>query len=385
MQSRRQFLGSTALAASAAALPSLLRGQSSGEATPLAAGAASAGTPTVLVDWHSHYTSKVQLRLLRDRKTAPRVFDRDGKTYFENATTVSSAAGPAAEAVVSDIPSRIAHLDKNGIKKQLLTQGVAAGFDATLPLEELRPFYRAYNDELAEVVRAHPDKFFGVAAVPAADPVWAAEELVRAHRDLGFIGVSLPLNAFTSLEGARFLAPLFAAGNKHRSHFFIHRGPASNVVPGQPPLILPSDTDYARWSVVSGVHLASGGITLGLTDFLDPYPDVSVQVIMLAGFLPHLWESIVPAAQRAGLADPLARLRRVYFDPGPYSRNGPWTVEAINTIGADRVLFGTDYFAATHDVGLSIATLNVALTAEQRHRLYVQNTRDLLASKGITI
>ena len=48
-----------------------------------------------------------------------------------------------------------------------------------------------------------------------------------------------------------------------------------------------------------------------LTDFLDPYPDVSVQVIMLAGFLPYLTDSLIVSAQHAGIKDPIARLRRI--------------------------------------------------------------------------
>ncbi len=66
--------------------------------------------------------------------------------------------------------------------------------------------------------------FLGVAALPTADPHWAADELRRAHRELGFIGGSLPLNAFATHEGALTLAPLFAEAQKHGSHFFIHRG-----------------------------------------------------------------------------------------------------------------------------------------------------------------
>jgi predicted TIM-barrel fold metal-dependent hydrolase len=261
---------------------------------------------------------------------------------------------------------------------------VALGLDATIPLEELRPLFRAFNDELAGVVHRYPDRFLGVAALPSADPVWAAEELARGHRDLGFIGGSLPLNAFATLEGARTLAPLFAVAQKHRSHFFVHRASASSLVPGQPAVVIPRDTDYARWTLISNSHLAAGGITLGLTDFLDPYPDVTVQIVMLAGFLPYLLDSIVPAAEKAGVKDPLARLRRLYIDPGPYSRIGDWVELAAAKLGADRILFGSDYGVnggANGDIGPALATLDAALTPGQRQLIYVDNSRKLLESK----
>jgi predicted TIM-barrel fold metal-dependent hydrolase len=285
----------------------------------------------------------------------------------------------------SDIPARIRHLEKNGIQRQLLTQTVALGLDASLPLDQLRPLFRAFNDELARVVRQHPDRFLAVAALPSGDPEWAVQELKRAHHELGFIGGSLPLNAFATLEGARTLTPLFAAAQGLGSHFFVHRAPASPLVPGQPPIVVPGDTGYARWILISDTHLAAGAITLGLTDFLDPYPNVSVQIVMLGGFLPYLIDAVVPAAERAGVNEPLAKLRRLYIDPGPYSRIGDWVELAATKLGADRILFGTDYGVnggTRGDVAPALETLDRTLTPAQRQLIYVDNSRALLKSKG---
>lgn len=342
-----------------------------------------------LVDWHSHYVSDAELKFLARRERAPRLItDADGQTRLENITTVSGVASAMNTLTRSDIAARLRNLDQHGIERQLLAHTFPLGFDATVDLSELRPLYRAYNDELATVVAQHRPRFYGVAALPSADPKWAAQELERAHRELGLIGGSLPLNAFSTLEGARTLAPLFAVAQKHGSHMFIHRGPANSSVPGQPPLIVPTDTGYARWPLINNMHLAAGAITLGLTDFLDPYPDVSVEVIMVGGFLPHLFDSIVPAAHANGVADPLARLRRIYLESGPYSvRNAAWVKLAAEKLGADRVLFGTDYGVGggqRGDVGPALDTLDATLSAEQRQRIYFDNTRELLAAKGWT-
>ncbi len=386
--SRREFLRTTTLGAVAAtALPGLLRAAPADSPAPPAPGAAGLRP---LVDWHSHLITPGELRFLSGRPKAPRVYaDAQGRQLFENLTTVSAVAREAAPTSPSDLAQRLRHLDASGIQRQLLSYTVAIGYDATLPVEELRPFFRGLNDELAAIVRQHPDRFLGVAALPTADPVWAAEELTRAHRELGLIGGALPLNAFTTLAGARTLAPLFAAAQKLGSHFFVHRAPASATVPGQPPLIIPTDTDALRWSVISNTHLVNGALTLGLTDFLDPYPDVSVQVIMLGGFFPYLIDSIIAAGPRLGLKDPLARLRRIYLEPGPYSGSSPnWVAYAAEKFGADRILFGTDYGvgggAATDRLAPSVAALDKVLTPAQRQLLYVDNTRALLKSKGLS-
>jgi len=167
-------------------------------------GPAGASGPRVLVDWHSHYASSAEVHFFAARGQAPRItIGTDGIARLQNVDTASFAAGSPAVFTASDIPARLRHLDRNGIPRQLLTQTVALGLDATIPLEELRPLLRAYNDELAGVIHRYPGGFFGVAALPTGDPEWAAAELERGHRDLGFIGGSLPLNAFATLEGAR--------------------------------------------------------------------------------------------------------------------------------------------------------------------------------------
>jgi predicted TIM-barrel fold metal-dependent hydrolase len=380
-RARRHFLGQAAAAvgwAAAASVAKPSRAQAAAEAGSTA--------PRILVDWHSHFVSRAETTALRARKEPPNLVD--GGDRLQNVDTASAAAGAPMPFEVSDIAARLRHLDANRIQRQLLTHTVALGLDASLPVAQLRPLFRAFNDELAQVVHSHPDRFLAVAAIPTADPQWAATELERAHRELGFIGASLPLNAFSTLAGAQTLAPVFAAGQRHASHFFIHRGPASSTVPGQPATVLPQDTEYARWSLISNTHLAAGAITLGLTDFLDPYPDVSVQVIMLAGFLPYLIDAVVPAARRAGVTDPTARLRRLHVDPGPYSRNAAWVRYAIARLGADRILFGSDYGVgggARGEIGDEIKTLDAELSADERRQIYVENSRRLLASKGIAV
>jgi len=388
MNTRRSFIHATALAAATATLPRLLRADPSG--TPAAPVPATPSADRILVDWHSHVITPGELRLLAGRTKAPRVFtDDQGRTVFENVTTVSAAAGKPAVTIASDVATRIKHLDASNVQRQLLSYTVALGYDASLPLEELRPFYRILNDDLAGIIRQYPSRFLGVAAVPTTDPTWAAQELARAHQELGLIGVAVPLNAFASLESARTQVPLFAAAQKFGSHVFVHRAPASSQLPGQPPLIVPSDQGSVRWSVISNTHLVNGAVTLGLTDFLDPYPDVTVQVIMLGGFFPYLIDSIVASGRRQGVGDPLARLRRIYLEPGPYSSsNGEWVALAAAKFGADRILFGTDYGVgggtSVDRLAPSIASLDRVLSPAQRQLIYFDNSRALLRARGIS-
>ncbi len=370
---RRRFL---LAGAAAAALPVLNR------AAPL--GATEAAPWRVAVDWHSHYVSRVEVDYLASRTTAPRVLrGADGRTLLQNADTASAAAGEPGNFSPSNIATRLAQLDANGIERQLLTHTVAMGFDATLPVEDLRTLYRKFNDELASVVAQHPTRFLAVAALPTADPAWAAAELRRAHRELGFIGGSLPLNVFATLRSAQTQRPLFEEAQRQGSHLFVHRASASPTLPDQPPVVIPADTGFARWPLINNAHLAAGGATLTLTDFLDPYPDVTVEVVMLAGFLPYLVDTWFTAGRAAGIADPLERLRRIHYDTGPYAaRAGEWVALAAKKIGADRILFGTDYGVGGGDNGAiapALATLDTVLSPADRQTIYLDNSRRLLA------
>jgi len=114
-----------------------------------------------------------------------------------------------------------------------------------------------------------------------------------------------------------------------------------------------------------------------------------VQVIMLGGFFPYLIDSIIAAGPRLNIKDPLARLRRIYLEPGPYSSsNGEWVALAARKFGADRILFGTDYGVgggtSQDRLAPSIASLDKALTPAERQLIYTDNSRVLLKAHGIT-
>ncbi len=273
--------------------------------------------------------------------------------------------GRAERVSPSDIPARIAHLEANGIQRQLLTHTVALGLDATIPLEDLRPLYRAFNDELADVVRRYPKHFLAVAALPAADPKWAAEELTRAHRDLGFIGGSLPSMRFATLEGARTLAPLFATAQKHGSHFFVHRGPArwghtrATAARGALGYRLCTLDAHQQYTPGRGRHHPrSDGLPGSLSG--RERRDRDARGFSSVPLLVDRSRRRKPMGSRILSRDCVG----LYLDLGPYSRIGEWVRTGIDRIGADRILFGTDYGVGggkRGDVSTSLATLEGVL------------------------
>src|SRR5438093_5106578 len=247
MTTRRAFLRATTVGVASAALPA--------RAQP--------ASPASLVDFHAHWIGPHVVELL-GKRTSPR--PPQGQGWF-------------------DIDARLRQMDEAGVQRQVLSY-VGASYDGVISPEEARPFWRAQNDDVAALVKKHPARFSGLATLPTANVAWAADELQRAHQELGLVGATLPLDAFISLAGARALAPIFAVAQKNRSHVFVHRGAASADIPGRqsevgatnpyfglanpdaanpPSAPTPGDNPSARTLLITATHLATGVITLALT------------------------------------------------------------------------------------------------------------------------
>lgn len=100
--------------------------------------------------------------------------------------------------------------------------GVAGGAQSPSapPLVEV---VRRNNEEMAEMVAAHPDRFAGfVAATPVTDPDAVTEEAIRSVRELGAFGVQLDEDAINlPLHEDRY-DPLFAAMEELRAGVWLH-------------------------------------------------------------------------------------------------------------------------------------------------------------------
>jgi predicted TIM-barrel fold metal-dependent hydrolase len=378
MTTRRAFLQAATVGIAGGALPTLARGSSSDAdqaATPPA-------FPPSLIDFHAHWIGTRVVELL-SRRTSPR--PPQGQSWF-------------------DIEARLRHLDQVGVRRQVLSY-VGAAYDGVLSPDEARPFWRAQNDDLAALIKKHPTRFSGLATLPTANVTWAADELQRAHQELGLIGATLPLDAFISLAGARALAPIFAVAQEHRSHIFVHRGVVSADIPGQHPEVggtnayfglaspdatnprpaaTPGDNPSARTLLITATHLATGVITLALTDFLDAYPDVTVQVAMMGGAISYVSEQIQMAAEEAGQPIPAKRFRSVYLDTGQSGRGPRGIALAAKVFGIDRILFGTDNGPAPSVAPVIESVKQAALTPEELKQIFVENGRSLLEAKGVT-
>lgn len=242
---------------------------------------------------------------------------------------------------------RLADMDAAGIDKQVisLTAPGVQIFDAATATR----LTESYNDELAEAVRRHPNRFAGLAAVAPQDPAHAARELERAVQRLGLKGAII--NSHTQgeyLDDTKFW-PIFEAAEALGVPVYIHpqTPPRSMIGP-----LLESGLDGAVYgfAVETGMHL----LRLIMSGVFDRFPKLAIVVGHLGEGIPY-WLFRVDFFH-AGMVRTkrYERIRPLEKKPSDYMRENvyvttsgmawePPIMYARAVLGADRVLYAMDY------------------------------------------
>lgn len=288
----------------------------------------------MITDMHAHYYGGLVDGLKR-RTARPTVSTDDRDRLVLNAMTASTVMS----AGYTDMAARRADLDRAGIERQLLTFPGALGVDV-LPIREAREIVVAYNDVLAGICRDSGGRFVGLAGLPLDDMAEAAREMRRIRANRGLVGAILPGNYFLTEASADLLRPVFAAADECGALLMVHPG----LMAGEAPPAAYPDNAILRASALNlQASLSHMALTLLTGDLLDCYPNVTFQVVNLGGTLPFIVERMDAIARSRELPATASSgaLRRLVYDTASL---GARAIElAVKVIGADRIMFGTDY------------------------------------------
>jgi predicted TIM-barrel fold metal-dependent hydrolase len=248
---------------------------------------------------------------------------------------------------LEDFDRRLAQMDEVGIDVMVLSLG-SDGAQGIPDSSKASSIARGANDALAGIVARHPERFAGFAALAMQDPQGAADEAERGVRELGFRGVlvngysDMPDGSGAYYDGPEYI-PFWERLAELDVPFYLHpRNPlAANagIYSGREELLGPS----WAFAVETGTH-ALRLITSGLFDRL---PDLQV-------ILGHLGEQLPFAMARLEQRishNPRVKLRRsprrVFRENFHITTSGnyhtPSLLGAMLELGADRVMFSTDY------------------------------------------
>ncbi|MFQ5879314.1 MAG: amidohydrolase family protein [Dehalococcoidia bacterium] len=239
---------------------------------------------------------------------------------------------------IFDVDRRLRHMDQIGMDVQSLAVPPFLYFYAAEPKTGLE-FAQKLNNAIAKVVESHPDRFIGLATVPLQDPPQAVKELERAVDSLGMKGVEIGSNVHgRNLDEPEF-RPFFTKAEELGVPIFIHphyvlaqerlsRYHLGNLIGN------PTDTTVAVASLIFGGVMAD-------------FPNLKVYLAHAGGCVPYIrgrWEHgwrNNTTARKASKEPPSYYLSRFHYDT--IAHWGEALAFLIKTVGADKVMLGTDY------------------------------------------
>ncbi|CAM5256749.1 putative amidohydrolase (aminocarboxymuconate-semialdehyde decarboxylase) [Streptomyces spiroverticillatus] len=158
------------------------------------------------VDVHAHYFPELYLDMLDEFHGSP--------------AGTAGLRGAGGGGTPAEIEARLAAMDAAGIDVQLLSAPPLVPYfdDATQALGAARVANAAYTD----LIRAHPDRFRALAALPLPNGLAAGDELGRAMDELGFLGAAVTTTVLGRPLSDREFVPLFDALERRGAVLLVH-------------------------------------------------------------------------------------------------------------------------------------------------------------------
>ncbi|HEX3781662.1 MAG TPA: amidohydrolase family protein [Pseudonocardiaceae bacterium] len=276
---------------------------------------------------------------------------------------------------------RLAAMDEADIDVQVLSHNVLG--DRGADWERRWPrFATAANDELAEAIGAHPDRFAGFATLPMATPDLAAAELRRTVIEFGFKGAMV--NGMTQgrfLDDARF-RPVLRTAADLGVPIYLHPGLPPEPVRTAYYTGLDEATNFALGTAAWGWHAEVGlhSLRLIMAGVFDELPGLQIIIGHMGEMIPFMLarseERLTPAAGHLelGVADYFHRNFHIttsgFFTQPPF-------LAALHTVSVDRILFSVDYPYSTNTRGRAFLD-GLSLSPDEQAKISHRNAEALL-------
>jgi aminocarboxymuconate-semialdehyde decarboxylase len=254
---------------------------------------------------------------------------------------------PAGVAVEPDTPLRADLYDDRLILDGLNKRGLdaaAVGPPPTLFFYWTAPetgerIARTLNDGIAALVRAHPDRFFGLGTLPMQDGPRAARELERVVNELGFRGIELCTQVAGMDLDHPSLTPVWVAAERLGVPFFLHPQNWGDVR-RMKDLHLWNLVGFPMETALTAARLILGGV-------FERHPGLRVILAHGGGYFPYQIGRLDHGyAARPELRQRLPRrpseyLESIYCDSLTHS--GVSLRFLLDRLGDDHVVIGSDY------------------------------------------
>lgn len=274
------------------------------------------------------------------------------------------------------VTEHIKDMDSLGVEVHVLsTQTYLYNYEH--PVETAIATSREINDEISEMVKTYPDRLAGLGTLPMQDVPAAIAEMERAVGTLGLKGVMIgdQINGHTYDEPQ--YRPLFAAAEAARALIFFHQQGGESLIRDRYPRY------HLRNTIGNPLDRTLTFATLVYSGVMDAHPELRIclahaggYVAPAAGRLDRHWQT-QSEAERPIDKPPSDYLRSFYYDCLTHSEGSLRFL--IDTVGADRVVFGTDWPADMMlDWPVSWLLRMTSITDEEKELILWKNLERLL-------
>ena len=235
---------------------------------------------------------------------------------------------------------------------------------------------QAINDEISGMTRTWPQRFAGLGTVPMQDVKAAISEMERCMTQLGLKGVEINdhVNGRT-LDEPEF-RPFWKAAEQMGAVVFFHQGGETLVSPRTKRYHLPNSIGNLVDRAVTFATLVSGGV-------MDECPGLKIVLGHGGGYtcygigrMDHAWQARAEARVHTA-KPPSGYLRHFYYDCIVYTESALRFL--IDTVGVDRVVFGTDWpYDMALDWPVSWILSMESLSQEEKEAILWKNLERLL-------
>lgn len=255
---------------------------------------------------------------------------------------ITSTIGDRAQEMPWPMPpetfvERLNSMDARRVDRHILSISPTLYWHA-LSNENGRGLSRATNDDLAATIAGAPQRYSGLGFLPLQDPAGAVEELERCMGELGLCGAMVCTHVngtnwddptlFPILEAAEALdAVVYFHPSRGRANPWLDKYHLRNLIGN------PLETTVAMASLIFG------GVYDKLPKLKTCFSHAGGYGVLGIGRLDHGHE-VRPEA--SGLAQlPSDYVRRLWVDTITHNERSLRYV--VDTVGADRVVLGSDY------------------------------------------
>ena len=289
---------------------------------------------------------------------------------------------------LTDLPQgRLRYMDENDIAMQVVS--LTAPGVQIFNVDDARNLAMIYNDYLADIVKSHPDRFAGLAAVAPQDPGSAAKEIDRAVSKLGLRGVIINSHTHGEYLDDRKFWPIFEAAVAKEVPIYLH--------PTYPTATMwPSYKDYglggAIWGFAAETGLHSMRLILGRV--FDEFPTLKIVLGHMGESIPFwFWRLDYMYKAMKGAASPTwpmpKRSPSEYFlDNFIITTSGmnwhPVLKFCHEVLGPERIMFAIDY-PYQRDTPDAIQFMDTApIPEEDKQKIYHGNAEKIFGLSKIS-